>query len=322
MSALRFFVFLLLFFSVIWNWRQGNIPVKSTNLETAEPASPAAKGALLLTKFKSLEELKKVIQIEYFEANSASDHVIHRKPLVRLTHSSNGRTVTSILSTGVSEMDIAHAKNGNFWKRVEVALNAPFAIINRKDLQRVLTLGRRRHEIFGEGDVAFYDLAETMLHNISDYDLASMYSEDFSEKGYINTFNHITAQSLMTSIFSERLADFISDVHERRYTPELITGKFTEKQIADLENGPIDNYIDIINNEWGQELGKQLKKKYNIRRNTHWTPELLATYLNDVQAYCSWAFQIRFNPFRNTDEVVIRFSKKINRVMESVVGLK
>ena len=78
----------------------------------------------------------------------------------------------------------------------------------------------------------------------------------------------------------------------------------------------MDNYVDLINNEWGQELGKQLKEKYNIDRETNWTPELLANYLNDLQSYYSWAFQIGFEPFRPEDDVVRRFSDKINIVMQ------
>ena len=83
----------------------------------------------------------------------------------------------------------------------------------------------------------------------------------------------------------------------------------------------IDNYVDIINNEWGQELGNVLKKKYNISSETYWTPILLANFLNDIQSYYSWAFHIGFKPFRAEDEMVIRFSDKINLVMNNVFFL-
>ena len=265
------------------------------------------KGALLLTKFKTLEELKKTIQIKY---------EINGKPAVHLTHSSSGREVKSTLKAGISEIDILNARDGGFWDRVSLVLNCPYAIINRKDMARVFTMARRRQNLFGEGDLAFYDLAETSVHNISDDDIAFIPSEDLSEKGYLNTFNHITAQAFMTSIFSERLADFIASKHELRNMPELVTGEFKEDQLTDLENGAIDNYVDIINNEWGQELGKELRKKYKIDRKTNWTPELLTNYLNDIQSYYSWAFQIGFKPYKTSDELVIRYSNKINRVMK------
>jgi hypothetical protein len=174
-----------------------------------------------------------------------------------------------------------------------------------------------RPNVFGEGDVAFYYLAQASFRNINTPDLAFANSKDTTEKGYINTFNHITAQAFITSCFSEDLADFVGDSHERYYHPKLINGKFSEKEVSDLAEGPVDNYVDLINNEWGQELGKQLKKKYNINRKTYWTPELVANYLNDLQDYYSWAFQIGFKPFRPEDEQVIKFSKKINVVMNT-----
>jgi len=169
--------------------------------------------------------------------------------------------------------------------------------------------------VYGECDVAFYDLAESMANNITKMDKAAMSSKDLSEKGYINTFNHIVAQAMISAIFSERMADFIADAHERRNMPSLITGEFTREQLTDIENGPADNYLDIINNEWGQEIGKQLKTKYNICRSTVWTQELLVECINDIQSYCSRVFGIGFEPFWHSDEVIIRFAEKLNVVL-------
>ena len=97
--------------------------------------------------------------------------------------------------------------------------------------------------------------------------------------------------------------------------PELLTGMFTEEQLTDPNNNPVDNYVDLINNEWGQELGKKLKIKYGITPSTVWTKALLSAYLNDIQDYYSWAFQISFHPFTTQDSLVIKFSDKINKVM-------
>ena len=172
--------------------------------------------------------------------------------------------------------------------------------------------------MFGEGDIAFYDLAEMMVYNISDEDLLNMPAEHLSEKGYLNTFNHVTAQAFITTIFNEALADFIADVHERENMPELVSGNFTEAQLDDLSDGAMDNYLDMVNNEWGQELGKDLRHKYSITREKHWTPILLADYLNDIQNYHAHAFGIAFRPFLPTDDKVIRFTDKINSVMNDV----
>ena len=309
---LRYFALFLLTLFISCNDSPGNI--NSDNLLKTEPLYKPVKGALLSTNYKSLEELRAVIQIEYFKVDQ-------KKPMVRLTHLSNGQDVTSILESGISDLDITNAWSGGFWGKVWLGLNNPYLVIHRKDFLRVFNLARRRGTVFGEGDVAFYDFAESMLDNIHHNDLAIMNSEDFSEKGYINTFNHITAQAFLTSIFSEKFADFVADVHERGNMPELVTGAFSESQLIDLEKGPTDNYVDMINNEWGQELGKQLKAKYNISRETNWTPKLLVNYLNDIQAYYSWAFQIGFTPFKTTDQVVKTFTKKLNIVMDDSATL-
>jgi hypothetical protein len=288
---------------------------KASLLDQMQKEKRYGKGALLLTKFQSFKELQKVIQIEYFDNVGRPNPFFKNSPMVRVTHLSGDQNVTSILKSGVSQSDFTNARDGGLGAKIKLVLKSPFSVWIRKDLQRIYILSRWRPIYFKEGDVAFYDLAKAMMLHISDYDRKKMSPEDLGEKGYINTFNHMTNQAIITSIFSERLAELIADAHERFSMPELITGEFTEEQIADLETGPTDNYVDIINNAWGQELGKQLKEKYKIDRNTVWTPKLLASYLNDIQQYGSRAFQIGFDPFCETEEVVIRFSDKLNRVI-------
>lgn len=293
---------------------------KSISLENSLPqkddlsAFAKNRGPLLSTHFASLEELKAVVQIEYTAANS----LIGRKAQVQVTHVGNGEKVTSVLKEGISDLDIKRAAYGSVWKRVSLCLGTPYLLVARNDLVRVFSLGRRRGELFGGGDVAFYDLAENMVSNISEEDMAFVKPKDLSEKGYINTFNHVTAQAFMTALFSEKLTDFVADTHERGNMPELVSGKFSTDQMADVQKGPVDNYVDIVNNEWGQELGKVLKGKYKITRQTKWTEELLANYLNDVQSYFSWTLGVSFEPFRDDEILVRRFTEKLNLIMRGV----
>jgi hypothetical protein len=97
--------------------------------------------------------------------------------------------------------------------------------------------------------------------------------------------------------------------------PELMTGNFTSKELTDVDFGPVDNYLDLINNEWGQKLGKVLSDKYHINQHTFWTPQLLADYLNDILSYHSWVFQIAFKPYTPEEEIVVRFARKMNTVI-------
>lgn len=297
-------------------------------LNTQEPhifeneSADKIKGGLLATDFTSLDDLKQVVNIEYFNVDHRNSDFIHGRPYVTLTHQTKGRSVKSILHAGLSETEIKQARDGSLFKKMELAFQSPYFVINRNDLLRVYILARRRDKNFGAGDIAFYDLAETMLYHIVEDDLMHLSSLELSEKGYLNTFNHINAQTFMTILFSERLADFIADIHELGNLPELVSGAFTAAQIMDLEKGPVDNYVDIVNNEWGQELGKLLKEKYKINKKTVWTTDLLATVLNEIQQYYSWVFQIGFKPFKPSDDLVKRFSSKINQVMKDVSGLK
>ena len=294
-----------------------NTPHQSDNSILSDTISKAGKEALISTRFTSFEDLKTVIDIQYRENIPGTVRSRSIKNEVRLTHKSGSREVISILRSGISQTDFLNARKGNVWDRVQLALKCPYAVLNKSDLWIIENLGRRKPWWYGKGDVAFYDLAETMVAHIKAEDTINMPPKDLTEKGYLNTFNHITAQAFMTSAFSEQTADFVADVHELYNMPELITGKFSEKQLTDLSEGPVDNYVDLINNEWGQELGKVLAKKYSISRYTYWTPELLAGYLNDIQSYHSWCFEIGFSPYKVTDEVVVRFAKKINYLRAS-----
>ncbi len=267
------------------------------------------KGALLGTQIPSFEALKKIVDIQYDK---------NRKG-VRLLHHSGNRQVTSLLYNGVTEKDFEKAKNGEWAEKVTLVIKSPVILVYRDDLNRVLLLSRRKGDLFGEGDKSFYDIAVAMMKNIDQqaYRLrhSSSIEKDFSEKGFINTFNHLTAQAIITTLFSEHFADYIADAHELARIPELISGQFTDEQLLDLDNGPVDNYVDIINNEWGQELAKELKQKYNIDRQTKWTPHLLANYLNDIQSYGKWAFDYECEPFNTEQELIQKFTLKINKVM-------
>lgn len=286
--------------------------ITSNGDSTITPAYAGIRGALLTSRFSSLEELKSVVRIEYFPNDSEEGRAYTGDSLVRLTHCSGGQTVVSILMKGVDEGDFSKAMRGDFSEKAGVGVQSPFSIVERQYLKRIIVLARRRPLFLGEGDPAFYDLALSMVDHIQNEDLAFVSPGDSSEKGYLNTFNHITAQAFITSLYSEKMADFVADVHERKTMPELMTGNFSSDQLSDPLVNPLDNYVDIVNNEWGQELGKELRTKYQIHSGTIWTPHLLASYLNDIQGYYRWALQIGMEPFRPQDTIVIRFAHKLN----------
>ena len=264
-----------------------------------------SKGMLLGTQFDSYEALLKEISIE---------HKTGLWPKAIVSYEKDGFKVTSILEEGVTEKDFERAKTSGLPSRIKLALRSPYFVMHREDIVRAYIMSRRMEKYFGEGDISFYDIAVAFKNHIVIDDEDQFTDRDFSEKGFINTFNHIIAQVFITAIYSEKLGDFIADSHERARIPELITGEFSEEQIKDLDNGPVDNYVDLINNEWGQEIGKILDDHYSIHRRTEWNEELLSSMLNDIQSFCSWSLGVYFKPFSPEDELVKKYVKKLNTI--------
>lgn len=265
------------------------------------------KYALLSSRINDLEELKEILTIEYLGGNSTFS-----KAEVKLSFCSEFGMIYSELIDGLSQDEVMKARKAGISEKLKVLFNEPSLVQNRKHLKDIYLLSRRRHDVYGYQDVAFYDLALEASRKIKVDEYAFRFERDSSEKGYINTFNHITAQAIISSIYSPKLADLIADVHERYNMPELISGDFSSEQLKSLENNPVDNYVDIINNELGQLIGYELKEKYRIKLHQHWTEKLLCQYLNDLQEFYSQAFNIKLLPFHENEEIIIRFCEKLN----------
>ncbi len=271
--------------------------------------------ALLSSRFKNLAHLKTIVSIQYdkdytkMDSNSCSPSIVH------LSYMSNGEKIIRTMTSGASQAEIMNLQKADYFTCAKFVLAHPNVIRQRKELTKIHVLARRKPDILGPRDMSFYDLAESSVSHINTPNLAFQNTKDRSERGYINTFNHVAAQAIITSFFSEGLADLIGDLHERQNMPEITSGRFTERQLNDSINNPEDNYVDIINNEIGQKIGLKLKYKYKLSKINICTPVLLAAYLNDIQSYYMWAMEIGLDPFRSTDDVVIKFTKKINIVL-------
>jgi hypothetical protein len=271
---------------------------------------------LLSTRFKDLAELHRRVSITYDRDYTKLDSSDCSNSAVYLVYVCNGDTLRRTMTSGISQDDVSALRKPDQWARARFVLAHPDAIRKREDLETAYMLSRRKPTLFGPGSMTFYDLAEISFRHINTPGLAYQTARDSSEKGYINTFNHTTAQALITSFFSEDLADLIGDLHERSNMPEITCGRFTAGQLADTINSPVDNYVDIINNEIGQQLGLALKAKYRLSPASVCTPQLLAAYLNDLQAYYMGSLEIGMDNYRATDPAVINFSDKINLLLK------
>jgi len=274
--------------------------------------------ALLTTRFADFDQFKQRVNIRYDRACLWTLDGPKQREMVHLEYQEGDELIQRTLTSGIGQGALLKLMDADPWQKMHFLLENPLAVRERKVLDKFHMLSRRRADVYGSKDVAFYDLAETMVRHINTPEVAFQTFRDSLEKGYISTFNHLAAQAIITAFFSEDLADLIGDLHERHTMPELTTGQFSEKQLTDTITSPMDNYVDVLNNEIGQRLGLKLKRRYQLHELTHCTPELLATLLNEIQAYCMWALEIGMDPFQARDAVVIKFARKMNVHLASI----
>ncbi len=87
--------------------------------------------------------------------------------------------------SGISQDDIIKVRDGKVMDAVGLMIESPYAIRNRIHLNKIYKLARRRPLIFGEGDIAFYDLALACVSNMNfDYTLYSNAKRYVLRKGF------------------------------------------------------------------------------------------------------------------------------------------
>jgi len=274
--------------------------------------------ALMASRFKTLDEFREVVGISYINTKMNSDSMPVKGQSVVLTYVDRADTINNILDFGVTQGDMIKVRDGSYSNRAKFAIFEPYSVANRVELNEIYKLARRRPRLFGVGDVAFYDLALASVSNIRHHNESYKSEEDSSEKGYVNTYNHITAQALITTLYGVRIADYIADLHERYAMPHLLTGKFSVDELTNPNKNAVDNYVDLINNKIGQELGLALRDKHKITQSTVWTSNLLANYLNEIQSYYSYSFGVGHKPFPQDHPTLEMMARKINKMREGV----
>ena len=124
-----------------------------------------------------------------------------------------------------------------------------------------------------------------------------------------NTYLHVSGQALITMFFGQSFANFAGHLHERSQG-SLITGQFSSQQ--DITQA-IDNYADLINNKWGQELGKTISSKFNISKSTVWDNNLSANVLNAMQTFYNEKMGKNFSSdFKPNEKFVNDFTSFMN----------
>ena len=92
-------------------------------------------------------------------------------------------------------------------------------------------------------------------------------------KRYRNQYTHIFGQSVIAAMYGEDFAKFSGDIHERRKNSKKEVNIFKAKFANYMEK---DAYVDLINNEYGRQLGIQIAKELGIEKEKAWTNQQTA----------------------------------------------
>jgi hypothetical protein len=218
---------------------------------------------------------------------------------VTIVHNWGEQKITTSLSTnGLGEDEAVGIKDGGFWKKLGGGVMHPGAALYRNDLKDIYKITKDKSENLKVS--LTYAISLKMLSNLSAGE-----QENNKQYRYDNSFLHFAGQTLASSIFGEGASQYAADIHERDFTG-VFTGVGEEAKL-------VDAYVDLVNNAWGRAFGKELSGKYGIDRETTWTDELSANFLNDVQDYFSKSYPgLKFNKFDKNSDFIKGFTKDLN----------
>jgi RHS repeat-associated protein len=113
---------------------------------------------------------------------------------------------------------------------------------------------------------------------------------------YADVFQHIYGQTLLTVEYGEDFARFIGDAHERDLTG---FGEFTIASVSDL-----------INNEWGRQLGTSMREKYP---SGNWTADKVCSFTTDVISYMKASIrELRSIEINISNEEISDLTRRLN----------
>jgi RHS repeat-associated protein len=256
----------------------GNMPIWAVDLDGAEP--------LVASNYKTLTDLKSAIKMVHYKHN--------QKQTVMMTNSFLGMHVIDVLVSGeTSQEDLKKARDGGFWAKTGAVAKDPSAAFYKNDLEKIEKMSYRKKN---DQKLAFQDIALLLA------------SKTINPPGGIdNTYLHVAGQAFITALFGEGAANYSGHLHEAAHE-SLFTG--VSKDIKD-EQSMIDNYADLINNQWGQAFGKQIMGELDVSGD--WTNENTADFLNKLQDKLSETMGTKFSGKHSAeDEVVKGFTKLIN----------
>ena len=261
----------------------GNTPIQAIDLDGLEP--------LVATDYGTLEQLKTKINITYSTELLQGKESTTQYNKVTVSNTYNGTTVEDALDDReYSQEDLKAVKKDTWWQKLGAGLKYPQAAYNRSELEQIKSMSYR-DKSDGKRGMAFGDISLELYKRTQN-----------KGKGTLeNTYLHVSGQALITILFGKGVANFTGHLHERSQG-SLITGQFAPKEMSQA----IDNYADLINNQWGQVLGGRINSKFNVSSSTVWDNNLSANVLNEMQGFYGEMMGKTFNSTFKPDEKYVK----------------
>jgi hypothetical protein len=267
---------------------------------------------LIASDYKNLKALKQVIDIRNIPATTVTlPGEDHRPPRtfqiparVAVSYPKAGLTdINELSESTVTQAELKAAAAGGFLDKAAVALAHPELVWFKSDLEAIEKLSFVKKNTAGS---AIGHVTDAMLTHIKPPAKSKAASE-----GRQNMLLHVFGQAVITTLFGRAAADLAGDIHERDMA-SLISGAITPAEAK----GAIDNYVDLINNVYGQQLGAQLATSVGVGvgGGTTWDPALTTEYLNAAQRWISREMGWKMSDFTVSDSVVVKFTALLNEV--------
>ncbi len=265
---------------------------------------PDGRRPLIANEFKDIAALRKAVDIKYTPRRFTSAYV-------SVTDKAKKSKGTNELSEGgVGQADLKKAAAGDLADKIGFGLGNPSVVWHKSELEGIEKLS---YVAKNTSHTALMKISDAMYTHIAKPSAGPTY---FIGKDKVdmpgatrNMLLHVFGQAVITTVYGRSAADFAGDIHERDQ-PSLITGKIG----ATEERQAIDNYSDMINNLYGQDIGERVSKTLGVSSSTVWTPAMTAKYVNAIQAEIATEMSWKMTPFSAKAAEIARFSALLNEV--------
>jgi RHS repeat-associated protein len=269
-------------------------------------SDPDGRKPLIANNYKDLAALKKAVDIKYTPAGTFTSAEVSVTDKAKKSKGTN-----TLSESNVGQAAIVKAARSTDWaEQGAFALSNPTAVYHKNALEGIEKLSFVAKNTPG---TALGKISDAMYPHIAKSPTGPTYvvgGKTVAMSGTTkNMLLHVFGQAVITTIYGRSSADFAGDAHERD-TPGLISGTIAP---AD-ERKAIDDYTDMVNNLYGQDIGERVGKKLGVSSSTVWTPALTAKYVNAVQAEIASEMGWKMTPFSAKDPEIVKFSALLNEV--------